>query len=128
MILPDSELQEIFKEYNYIIYDTNCIISYAFRTEITIKRTGEKLIIEETPFTQIAKDLTNYISTHSKKVVALKISFEETAYNRLAGIVNKKFSDHGFVKNIATKTGPSEYQETKYVIQRHILAKVTKTI
>lgn len=124
-MLPESTLQTIFRGYDDIIYDTNCIVSYVFRTEITIERTGERLIIEETA-TQLVKDLTSYIQTHHKKVIMLKIAFEEITLRKLAKIVHDKFSEPSFVENIATKTGPEEYNKRKDIIEQQILRKVTK--
>jgi hypothetical protein len=127
-MLPESTLQTIFKGYNNIIYDTNCIIYYVFKTEIPIERTGERLTIEASPFTQLVKDITNYIRHNDKKIITLKIAFDEITLYKLAEIVHDKFSEPSFVGNIATKTGPEEYQRRKPIIEQQILRKVTKDI
>ena len=81
-----------FAGYKKIIYDANCIIYLCFRTEERGK-SGNWVVIDSPPFTELARHLTEYLRTHNKIICTLKLVFDEIQVRTLADAVNKRISD-----------------------------------
>jgi len=114
-----------FTGYKKVIYDANCIIYLCFKTEEQGK-SGNLVVIDSPPFTELTCRLTEYLKTYNKIICTLKLVFDEIASLNLAEAVKERTSDQDIRDALGLSRGEKFPEHIEYKIVRNMKKKLIK--
>lgn len=108
-----------FSNYSSVIYDANCIIYYCFKTEERAKN-GSLVIIDEPPFTDITKKLTQYLIKKNIKICTILYIFEEVTKEKLSEVIKKRITDDKLRRELGLLRGEKFPEDIEFKLNRNI--------
>src|SRR3989338_7074079 len=81
-----------FSTYKSVIYDANCIIYYCFKTELNSKN-GTLVVIDSPPYTDIIRNLTQYLINRKIKIRTILGVFNEANEEVLSMVIRQRITD-----------------------------------
>ncbi len=112
-----------FSGYKFVIYDANCIIYYCFRTEHA-SRKGPLVVIDSPPFTDITRNLTQYLIKKNIKIRTILVIFSELTEDVLSSAIKVRISDEQLRKDLGLARGEKFPEDIEYKLNRNIKKKI----
>lgn len=114
-----------FSVYNSVIYDANCIIYYSFRTELH-SRKGSLIVIDSPPFTDIIRNLTQFLTTRKIRIRTILVVFNEITTELLSLVVKQRINDGHLRKELGLARGEKFPEDIEYNLNKKLKQKVKK--
>jgi hypothetical protein len=116
---------DFFSDYNSVIYDANCIIYYCLRTELP-SRKGTLIVIDSPPFTDITRNLTQYLIKRNIKIRTILIVFEEITKEVISLVIKQRINDGHLRKDLGLARGEKFPEDIEYNLNKNLRKKVKK--
>ncbi|OGL40358.1 MAG: hypothetical protein A2042_05520 [Candidatus Schekmanbacteria bacterium GWA2_38_11] len=114
-----------FSEYEFVIYDANCIIYYCFKTTL-LSRLGTSVVIDSPRYTDITRDLTEYLIAKKIKIRTILAVFEEGNKDTLSMAIKQRITDENLRRELGLARGEKFPEDIEYKLNKKIRQKVTK--
>lgn len=114
-----------FSGYKSVIYDANCIIYYCFKTE-QLSRKGTLVIIDSPPYTDITRNLTQYLIDIKIKVRTVLVVFEEITEEVLSRTIKQRISDEYLRRELGLSHGEKFPEDIEYRLNKKLKKKVKR--
>jgi hypothetical protein len=109
--------------YDSVIYDTNCVLYLRFSVVVS-SESGSDVVIDEPPFSEATRDLTEFLRSRSKRVCTLQAAFDEATEELLARIARRRLSDPDVRQKLGLARGEQHSHGLEFQITRKARKKV----
>jgi hypothetical protein len=114
-----------FSGYNSVIYDANCIIYYCFKTEL-LSRKGTLIVIDSPPFTDIIRNLTQFLINRKIRIRTVLVVFNEITTELLSLVVKQRINDGHLRKELGLARGEKFPEDIEYNLNKKLKQKIKK--
>lgn len=114
-----------FSKYNSVIYDANCIIYYCFKNELS-SRKGTLVVVDSSPFTDITRNLTQYLIKRNIKIRTMLIVFEEITKEVLSLTIKDRINNIHLRRELGLAYDEKFPEDIEYNLNKNLRKKVKK--
>lgn len=114
-----------FSTYKSVIYDANCIIYYCFKTELNSK-SGTLVVIDSPPYTDITRNLTQYLINRKIKIRTILGVFNEANEDVLSMVIRQRITDEHLRRELGLVYGEKFSEDIELKLNKKLRQKVNK--
>lgn len=120
-------IRRLLRRHLSIIYDSNCVIYQCFKT-VEEGINGQEVVIDEPPFTDIVKQITEYIKECDKKIYVFDLAWKCEIENKdgLTNLVNKRLLDDELRMSLGLRRGEKFPPLIQLKVTKNLIKKVRR--